>query len=159
MYAIRETVNGGCKDYGGVVNDCQESVTTARLSNEDVVDAFVRMIEGLSLRGAQDLTAELLGGDTKIDHQTISNYRTGKWKRLDPPARRKLERILDLIPAKESPTYAEGVRFAIEKMEASLAELRGIVTTPSKGDVSAGLEEGMVLPSEGGAGTGGGGSS
>ena len=86
------------------------------LSNEEIVAAFLKKIDGLTLREAQDLTAEVLGSSEKIDHQTIGNYRTGRWKRLFPRARRKLEQFLDLIPATESHTYAAGVEYVADRL-------------------------------------------
>lgn len=61
---------------------------------------------------------------TGVNHESIRKYRREEWKRLEAETRRKMTRYLEDQPARESPSYAEGMRDALEKIEGALFELR-----------------------------------
>lgn len=69
----------------------------------------------------------------------ISPTLAGEWVRAErekesvrdfvEKTRAAVVEFLEGLPAESSPTYAEGIRFAVERMEKSLTELRAMIAT------------------------------
>lgn len=95
-------------------------------TNLEVLGAALEHIEGMGLRRA----ADALG----VSHERVRAWRIAKKDdtldrvaaNLHEKTRNKLMARLEVLPIRESPTYAEGVGFAVSKVEASLEELRAL---------------------------------
>lgn len=94
-------------------------------STEDValVRRFLEATERLSLAEAGDAIG--------LTGERVRQYKAGEWTRLNAATRRAMEKFLEAVPARAY-DYRDGVEFAIERMEATLRDLRDLLRSPSE---------------------------
>lgn len=106
------------------------------MEDSDLIRAALKSVRRLSLRRAGDV----LG----VSHDTVRRWRawesgTGDSVPLSLETRVRLEDYLGAAPVEDSPSYADGVMYAMAKMEGVLQELRELLRESGAGeaDVSA----------------------
>lgn len=106
------------------------------MESEDLVRQALKSVRRMGLRRAGDT----LG----VSHETVRRWRAwddgaGELPAISPETRVRLEDYLGAAPVEESPSYADGVRYAMAKMEEVLQELRELLHESGEGeaDVSA----------------------
>ena len=143
MYAVLVVVNGDCQER--MVSDaiCQGSSVSDNdrpKEDESLVLSLVewKAREGLSAREVDKQSTE---AGFRLNYTRVTQYENDEWKELSPRERRRIRGFMGLLPAKQSQTYNEGVRFAIGKIESRLDELRALASTEPTSDISGELEE------------------
>ena len=102
------------------------SAGTAHLTNENLLSIELQQTQSMKLRPA----AKVLG----VTHQTVASWRKAQeagrladaGDRLQTETRETLIGRLDKIPAKESPTYAEGVDYVAGRLSDLIHDLSQI---------------------------------
>lgn len=93
------------------------------MQDAELVRAALKSVRRMGLRAAGDA----LG----VSHDTVRRWRGwdtdgGPLAPLSHEVRARLEDVLGARPVDESPSYADGVRYAIGRMEEVLEELRAL---------------------------------
>jgi hypothetical protein len=62
---------------------------------------------------------------------TLARWAAGDYT-MKPASKRKILDWLGAAPVRESPSYAEGIRFAVDRVQRSLDELRALLPSPDE---------------------------
>lgn len=104
------------------------------MEDSEIARLIVQAHRGISVREVQRLTG--------ISRTTISNWRkavkAGSAVEMEEPTRGAAIAFLQAVPAQQSPSYADGARWAIREtgagVAALLADLRRRLGLPEEGD-------------------------
>ncbi len=80
-----------------------------------------------ALAAVENLSHAEAGVVLSLSHEAVRRYRAGNWKRLNAATQRKFRSFLEEQPVRESPSYADGIRFAVEKFQGVARELSSVL--------------------------------
>ena len=80
-----------------------------------------------ALAAVENLSHAEAGVVLSLSHEAVRRYRAGDWKRLNAATQRKFRSFLEEQPVRESPSYADGIRFAVEKFQGVAIELSSVL--------------------------------
>ena len=80
-----------------------------------------------ALAAVENLSHAEAGVVLSLSHEAVRRYRAGDWKRLNAATQRKFRSFLEEQPVRESPSYADGIRFAVEKFQGVAIELSRVL--------------------------------
>lgn len=98
------------------------------------------------LEATEHLSPEEAGEEVGLSGVRIRQYREGGWKRLNAATRRSLEEFVERVPARESASYSDGLRYAALRVRELAADLQAVAgPEPDAADPADGEAFGQLV--------------